>query len=245
MTTASPVSPRMRRFIMAVDRLVLFMTKHWLALTIIFLSVFAGLPVLAPVLEYAGWTGIADLLYKIYGLTCHQLAYRSYFFFGEQPAYNLAQLQTALHVDVPGSDVFYWRDFIGNPQLGYKMAWCERDAAMYFSLILSAIVFIFIRTRLKPLDWRIYILFLVPMAIDGTWQLLTSPNLLIPFLPVHESDPLLRGITGILFGIGSVWLIFPYIEEAMHDAAKQAQSQWERAVAREREENRTAFSQGK
>jgi uncharacterized membrane protein len=235
MTTSSPVSPRTRRFIMAVDRFVLFITKHWLSVAVVGLLIFAGLPFLAPMLMHYGFIGLADLIYKVYSLSCHQMAYRTFFLFGEQPAYTLVELQGALGVANPADDAFFWREFIGNASLGYKMAWCERDAAIYASMLLAALLFGLVRTRLKPLDWRVYLLFITPMAIDGTWQLFTSPLHLLPFLPVHESNYLLRSITGGLFGIGSVWLIFPYIEEAMRDTYNEAHNQYARALAREAE----------
>jgi uncharacterized membrane protein len=229
----APVSPQMRRFIMAVDRVIVFITQHWLALVIIFLTIFAGLPFLAPVLMHYGIVVPAELIYKGYGVTCHQLSFRTYFFFGEKTAYTLAELQNALGVNNPATDAFFWRDFIGNPQLGYKMAWCERDASIYVAMIVAFVLLGLIRTRVKPLDWRIYLLFVLPMAIDGTWQLLTSPIHLISFLPVHESTADSRLITGALFGLGSVWLIFPHVDQAMRDAYHDALDQFERAKARE------------
>ncbi len=233
MTTSSPVSPRMRRFIIIVDRFVLFVTKHWLSLAIGFFAIFAGLPFLAPVFMYLGLTGPADLIYKGYSVTCHQLSFRTFFFFGEKPFYTIEQLQTALGVNNSAADAFFWRDFLGNPQLGYKMAWCERDASIYVAMLLTFALLGLIRTRVKPLDWSVYLLFVIPMAIDGTWQLVTSPFDLLPFLPTHESTAALRTITGALFGIGSVWLVFPYVESAMRDAYADAKRQFERARARE------------
>jgi uncharacterized membrane protein len=243
MTVSNPVSPRMRRFIMFVDRIVISITKHWLLLVSFFIIIFAGLPILAPVFMHYGFTGPADLIYKAYSLTCHQLSQRSFFFFGEQSVYTLDELRTRLNVH--GEDILYWREFIGNPQMGYKMAWCERDHAMYLSLLISGIFFGFVRQWLKPLNWRLYLLFLAPLAIDGTWQLLTSPYQIVPFLPVHESDYILRTITGILFGIGSAWLVYPYVEEAMRDAYDQAKDQYQRALARETEASQSSFLQGK
>jgi uncharacterized membrane protein len=240
----TPASPRMRRFIMAVDRLVLVIAQHWLVLVIIFLGIFAGLPFVAPVLLHYGITGPADIIYQAYGLTCHQLAYRTYFFFGEKPAYTIAELQNVLNVTNPASDALYWREFLGNSQLGYKMAWCERDVAIYISMVLAFVLFGLIRTRVKPLDWRVYLLFVLPMAIDGTWQLFTSPLYILPFLPLHESTPELRAITGALFGFGSVWLIFPYVDQAMRDAYRDAKSQFDRARLREAQE-KPGFSTGK
>ncbi len=228
-----------RRFILLVDRLVVFVTAHWLLLAVLALVAFDGLPILAPVLMHYGITGPADAIYRVYSLTCHQLAYRSYFFFGAQPVYSTEQLQSALSVTNPASDPQYWRDFLGNSQLGFKMAWCERDAAIYTALLLASILFAAVRTRLQPLNWREYLLLLVPMAIDGFWQLFTSPLDILPFLPTHESNYLLRGITGVLFGLGSVWLIYPYLEVAMREARTDAETQYQRGKA-----HQAALTQG-
>jgi hypothetical protein len=58
------------------------------------------------------------------------------------------------------------------------------------------------------------------MAIDGTTQL----------IGLRESDWLWRSITGALFGVGSVWLVYPYVEAAMRDVQAQAREQWRKAV---------------
>ncbi len=229
METESPISPRVRQFIIIVDRIAIAISRHWLAMINVILLVFSGLPVLAPVLMHYGYTGPAEAIYTVYRLTCHELAYRSFFLFGSQPAYPLDQLSAAM--GTPGSDLGYWGSFVGNDQLGYKMAWCERDAAIYAAIIIAGLLFRLLRSRLPKLDLRIYLLFVVPMAVDGFWQLFTSPIDYLPFLPAHESTWLLRVITGVLFGAGSVWLTYPYVEEAMRDVHKQTHAQLERATS--------------
>ena len=221
---------------MVMDRVIVFITQHWLTLAILFLGLFAGLPFLAPVLMHFNMAGPAEWIYKGYSLTCHQLSFRSFFFFGEQSVYTIDELQRVLGVTNPTSDAFFWRDFIGNAQLGYKMAWCERDVSIYVGMVLTFIFLGLIRLRVKPLDWRVYLLFVMPMAIDGLWQLMTSPLYLLQFLPLHESTPELRMITGALFGIGSVWLVFPYVDRAMREAYVDAQQQYARAQARDAQE---------
>lgn len=243
---ASLPSPRTRRLIMAADRLVLFVTQYWLWLAVIFLAVFAGLPFLAPVLMHAGITAPAELIYRVYSFTCHQLAYRSFFFFGAQPTYTIDELQRALNVTNDAADAFFWRGFLGNAQLGYKMAWCERDAAIYGAMIVTFILLGLFHRFFPKLDWRVYlVVFILPIAIDGAWQLVTSPLHIVPFVPVHESTALDRVITGALFGAGSVWLIFPYVAEAMRDAYKDARYQYERARERETREGNFGIVQGK
>jgi uncharacterized membrane protein len=210
----------MRRFVVFVDRLVLFIGDHWLALAVLGLAVFDGLPFLAPLLMHAGLTGPGNVIYTAYGLTCHQLAYRTFFFFGSQPDYTIDQLHSLLPgaQDIPALSLF-WRDYRGDALLGYKMAWCERDAAIYTSMLAGSVLFGLIRTRLRPLDIRAYLLLIAPLAIDGLTQL----------TGLRESTATLRVITGVLFGGASIWLIYPYVEAAMIDMRAQAQDQFERA----------------
>jgi len=90
---------------------------------------------------------------------------------------------------------------------GYQVAVCQRDVAIYLSLGLGGIAFSFVRTRLRPLSWRGYILLLMPIAVDGFTQL----------LGLRESDWILRTITGSLFGVATVWLAFPYLQVGMQE----------------------------
>ncbi|MCL5952715.1 MAG: DUF2085 domain-containing protein [Chloroflexi bacterium] len=219
--TPQPVSPAMRRFIVSVDHAVMFIARHWLLIANVSLFVFIGLPFLAPILMHYGYTGPAELIYRTYKLTCHQLAYRSFFLFGQQSAYTIDQLRALLSVH--NEDFLYWTFFQGNLVLGYKMAWCERDAAIYGSMLISSLIFGLVRTRVKPLDWRLYLVLMTPMAIDGFTQLFGW----------RESTYELRVITGVLFGVGSVWTLFPHLEMAMREAAGLAQTQWEHARAHE------------
>ena len=52
------------------------------------------------------------------------------------------------------------------------------------------------------------------MALDGGIQLLT-------YLPIqmqaYESTPIMRTLTGLIFGIMNVWLAYPYVEESMEE----------------------------
>ncbi|MGE5262833.1 MAG: DUF2085 domain-containing protein [Acidobacteriota bacterium] len=226
--TTGQVSPHVRQFILLVDRITIAISRHWLVLASMLLFVFITLPLLAPVLMANGYTGPAQIIYTAYRFTCHELAYRTFFISGAQPVYSLEQLRASLNVH--DEDFFFWSNFPGNSQLGYKMAWCERDAAIYTSIFIGGLIFGLLRSRVRRLDWRIYLLLVVPMAVDGFWQLFTSPVVLLPFLPAHESDWLLRTITGTLFGLASVWLIYPYIEAAMRDIYSQARGQFQRAM---------------
>ncbi len=215
------ITPNERRIVLFVDRIVVFIGAHWVALVAFGLFLFSAPPVLAPILMYYGITGPANAIYSVYHLTCHELAYRTYFLGGQQPAYTIDQLRTALNVQ--NDDLYYWWNFQGNAVLGYKMALCERCMAIYGSMFFGSILFGLVRTRLKPLDLRLYLVLLAPMAVDGVTQL----------FGLRESDYVLRTITGVLFGLGSLWLTYPYLEESMREMKEQAADQYRRGKAHE------------
>jgi uncharacterized membrane protein len=222
----SPANNFSQNFVLWIDRRVLWFARHWLAAVNTFFLVYVGLPVLAPILLAFGFSGPANIIYSLYRAACHQLPSRSYFIFGEQ------------------------------------VAFCQRDIAIYAALFLGGLVYSWARHRLKPLPLRWYILFLVPIAVDGgtqmvsqlieaisitylwifglvmvgvlsfilytrknlTWQSIvffTCGPLVLLFLqfgdPHYHSDWLRRTITGSIFGIGTVWFAYPYLEESFNE----------------------------
>lgn len=220
-----------------MQQAVLGLSRNWMKGVIGFFALYVGLPFLAPILMYIGATGPAQVLYTLYSPMCHQFAFRSWFLFGEQMAYpreaagveGLAPFEQFAQQDeyfqsLP--DVYEWtadlqllaRNFVGNPQMGYKVALCERDIATYGALLIFSLIFSLdrVRSRLRPVPIWLYILLgLGPIGLDGFSQLLSSPPLLL--WPVRESTPLLRTMTGALFGLMNAWLALPYLEEAMRE----------------------------
>src|SRR5690606_29528991 len=113
----------------AADALVMGIARHWLALVNSAIAVYVLLPFLAPTLAALGWTVPAQLLYGLYSFACHQLPDHSYFLFGEEPLYSLRALEAR---GLPaGLDVLQRRSFVGDDVLGYKVAICQRDVAIY------------------------------------------------------------------------------------------------------------------
>ncbi|MBI5304172.1 MAG: DUF2085 domain-containing protein [Chloroflexi bacterium] len=214
-------SPAVRLIVLMVDRLVFFIARHWLALVTGMLGLYVGVPFLAPILMHYGYVTQAEWVYNLFSLNCHQLAHRSYFLFGAQPVYPLDDLRALVPGGADENAIsFFWRDFRGNAELGYKVAVCERDLAIYGAMIWGGLMFALFRRQLRPLDWRLWVLFAVaPMGLDGGSQL----------IGLRQSDYMLRTITGALFGMGSVWLAYPHVEIAMRDLRSQAQEQWARA----------------
>jgi len=206
--SAAPAESEPLRF---PDRAVLFVAEHWLLLVNLAVFVFIGLPVLAPFLAEAGLERPAYWIYSVYRVTCHQLPFRSYFIGGPAFTHSVAEIQAVTGV----SDKFVLLHHpLVNSVYGSQTAVCHRDIAIYGAVLVAGLVFGLVRDRLKPLPFKVFILFLIPIAIDGLTQLFGG---ILPFLPARESTWLLRTITGALFGIGGVWLAYPYIEQGMRD----------------------------
>jgi uncharacterized membrane protein len=167
------------------------------------LSVFLAGALAAPMLAAVGWAAAADAVYAAYHFTCHQWAFRSFFFFGQQPIYSQQSLAAQ------GLDPF---GFVGNPTLGWKMAFCERDLAIYVGLLVVGVLYA--RQRdLKPSGFLLYGVLILPMAVDGFTQLFGW----------RESTWELRVVTGLLFGLASAWLVLPRLDASfgLHPVASQ------------------------
>jgi uncharacterized membrane protein len=194
-----------------LDKLMLALAKHWLLLVNLVIAIYGGLPFLAPTLMAWGYPRPAQMIYTIYKPLCHQLPQRSFFLFGPRLAYSFEVLQAMLGPETLADDSLA-SAFIGNPALGYKVAYCQRDTAMYTSMVWAGIVFGLVRRRLRPIPLAIYLILLVPMAVDGTAQ----------FFGLYESTWQLRTISGSLFGLGTVWFAYPYLEAGFGEIQRSA-----------------------
>lgn len=199
------------RLTRTVNRAVAWVARHWLLLFSVFLILYLVIPISAPILMQTGHQGLARAIYSLYRLLCHELPERSYFLFGPQHVYSLPEL-TAAGV-LPGPTLFDRPLYLGDAQHGYKIALCQRDLAIYGSLLLGGWLFGFLRNRraaLSRLTIKTYLIFVAPIAVDGFSQLFGW----------RESNYLLRTATGAIFGLASVWLAYPHIEDAMRDALR-------------------------
>ena len=212
------LSPWQRKFIMGTQRFIHWLSKHWLAVANFFVFLYVGLPFAAPLLMKAGWTVPARVIYTIYGNLCHQLAFRSWFLFGERPVYPLAEYTQMFGLENVGmTQIFsHAREFVGNETLGYKTAFCQRDIATYAALLLFGLLYVWLRRReLRPMPFLLFILLgIVPIGLDGGSQFI---SMFIPAFPERESIWQLRTLTGGLFGLSIGWLAYPYIQEGMEE----------------------------
>lgn len=209
------------------DRFTNWLANHYTLLFNVILVIYIGLPVLAPVFMKIGWQQPAKVIYAIYKPLCHEWAFRTWFLFGEQPAYprQLAGVQGLIPYEqatgLSSFDTQAARNFLGNPTLGYKMALCERDIAIYIGLLGFGLLFSATKWRMKALPWYLWILIgIIPIGLDGFSQI---PSLMqnqwqfLSLLPIRESTPALRTLTGFLFGFTSAWFGYPYAEDSMRE----------------------------
>jgi uncharacterized membrane protein len=209
-------------------------TQHWIFFFAILMGLYVGLPFLAPVFMWLGWTTPGHIIYTIYSFQCHQLPERSFFLFGPHAMYPLADIQAAWKNTI---NPIILRQFIGNSEMGWKVAWSDRMVSMYTFTFLFGLLWWPLRHHIKPLPWWGFFLFLLPMAIDGTshfvsdfagigqgfrytnaWLAALTHNAFPPSFYLGDAlgsfNSWMRLLSGFFFGIGAVWFGFPYIHEA-------------------------------
>jgi uncharacterized membrane protein len=209
------------------DHFTLWFSSHYMLVFNLLVAFYVGLAFLAPTLMKVGATGPSRVLYTLYSPLCHQLAYRSWFLFGEQGFYprDLAGIE---NVQTYGQatgyndlDVIQAKKFVGNERLGYKVALCERDIAIYAGILLFGIAFSLTGRKIKSLTWYLWILIgIIPLGVDGASQLPSLLTYLPDWLPLRESTPLLRTITGTLFGVTTAWYGYPLVDESIMDSRR-------------------------
>lgn len=218
------------------DRFTYWFSKHYLLVINLMVLLYVGLPLLAPMLMKVGLDLPARGIYKVYGGMCHQLSYRSWFLFGEQPVYPRAVAEVdgyltfnqATGLDEEG--LLVARQFVGNELIGYKTALCQRDMAIYGAIFIFGVTFAATGRKWRSLPlWAWLLLGIVPIGLDGVSQLISQwvamPQLdflqpIFGWVPLRESTPFLRSLTGFLFGFTTAWFGYPLIEEAMADTRR-------------------------
>lgn len=217
--------------ISGADRAISWVSRHYLAILNLVMFLYVGLPFLAPAMMKTGATAPARVLYTIYSPLCHQFGFRSFFLFGEQAYYPLAEagldvvdFETATGItglsDPNDISRLQARRYIGDETVGYKVALCERDVAIYASILFFGLLFGLTGRRFPQLHWSLWILLgLGPISLDGFSQLFSQFDWqpLAALLPYRESTPFLRVLTGFLFGFFTAWFAYPNIEETMQE----------------------------
>lgn len=246
------VTGRMRSFVIGIDRFAGWLGRHWLGTFIVIYGALVLTPFAAPVLMASGATGPADAVYFFYSFLCHQLPERSFFFFGQKPMYSFAEIKAVWPLDGFAG----LRQFVGNPEMGYKVAWSDRMISTYGGIWIGGLVYLLggkRLPRLSPILWLV--LGVLPIGIDGlthmandilagtsgvgfrdtnTWLQFFTGNLLPQTFYAGDAlgsfNSWARWVTGLLFGVTTVLSFFPFIRSAMLDLARQS----ERTLMRDR-----------
>jgi len=210
------IPPGQRALVDKLNRFVFWLARHWLAVFNTLTGIFLGGAILPPVFMKIGMSKAAHLLYAVYAPLCHQYPFRSWFLFGPQFAYPLTN---PVHV----AEMNRLQTFIGDAHIGYKVALCQRDVAIYGCMLLAGLLYSVLRTRKRVQPWSMWQYFafgILPMMLDGGIQWISYlawvifPGLIqTPF----ETTPLMRTITGALFGLGLIVTAYPYLNEYFED----------------------------
>ena len=207
---------------------------NWIKLFLLVYGTWVILPFLAPIFMKLGWTNSAKALYGTYSVFCHQLPQRSLFLFGQNTMFSLAEIQMAWQSTY---DPLVLREFIGNSEFGWKIAWSDRMISFYGGIWLFGLLWLPLRERVKQIPWWGFLLLLTPMVVDGATHLISDiagigqgfrdaniwlVNLTDNAFPAlfYAGDALgsfnswMRWITGLLGGLGIVWFTFPAIDAA-------------------------------
>ena len=217
--------------ISGADRAMAWISNHYLAILNLVMLFYVGLPFLAPVLMKTGAIAPARVLYTIYSPLCHQFGFRSFFLYGEQAFYPLNEagmdvidFETVTGLaglrDPNNTSRLEARRYVGDETVGYKVALCERDVAIYASILFFGLLFGLTGRRFPQLHWSIWIVLgLGPVGLDGFSQLFSQFDwqFLASLVPYRESTPFLRVLTGSLFGFFTAWFAYPNIEESMQE----------------------------
>ena len=247
--SATPYAPRGRFWRIVINRIALGFARHSLIIFNLLIAMWVGLPWLAPVFLHWGWDGAASSVYSFYASQCHQLPQRSFFLFGPEPMYSLAEIQSAWQNTAEPSVLRQW---IGNVDMGWKVAWSDRMVSMYTSLLLAGIVYAFARKRIRPLPLWGFAVLLLPMLVDGGTHMISDlagigqgfrdTNLWLASLTgnifpssFYTGDALgsfnswMRLSTGVLFGLAVIWLAYPVIDRFFADYVLLIENKFRRA----------------
>lgn len=177
------------------DPVLTALSRHWLLVANSTVALVLGGAIATPLLLASGQVGLAAGLMSAYQGICHQWAFRSFFLLGPSPIYSQPELERS------GVDPFR---FAGSQELGWKMAFCERDFGIFAGALLFGLIYAWRRNTAapRPASYLTYSIIILPMAVDGFTQLFGW----------RESTWELRVATGLLFGFGSAWLIYPRLD---------------------------------
>ncbi len=218
-----------RSLVLAVHRLILWLSKHWLLVANTFFLLYVGLPFLAPVLLAYGYPGPANTIYTLYQAVCHQLPSRAYFIAGEQVA--LCHRDVSIYATLLLGGILFsfvrhrlkppalrWYVFFMVPlalDAGMAMAgeWLQfttMPTLWIIGLVAMGITSAILHSQ-NYLTWHSYLFFAFgPLAL-----------IYLQYFGPHQTNLWLRTVTGFIFGVGTVWFAYPHLETSFNDIRQE------------------------
>ena len=236
-----------RTLVIFLQKGIYWLTKHWYGLFMAAALIFLFLGFLAPALQAEGNEEAATAVYRFLAINNHQLPQRSYFIFGENGFFQAYSLEELLSF---GANAQNLQSFRGNAEIGYKTGLNHRMIAIFVGIILGG--FIWSLRKGKPnLSIFQFILMSLPLLVDGfshmasengsgfretnNWFAVLTGNL---FTAVFYTGTIpgtlnwwIRSLTGLLFGLGLVWFLFPRFSNYFYDRRKQLEPRLRRIGA--------------
>lgn len=192
--------------------------------------------VLPPIMAHLEQDFTAEILYNLNEPLCHQYIGRSYCMYNNWMIGNCDLNQTSnvttkfnyylndrysIIASRFDGEYTYDRNLVGihraeridyeDGTYAYKLGVCARDTAIFLGLLFAPLVYIFLKDKIKSTPHiLIAFLFLIPMGIDGTGQL----------IGLWESTNLMRFITGFIAGGGIGYFLYAILVD-IHKKKKQ------------------------
>ena len=236
-TTQVPLASLAR----ALDRFFGLLGRHWLATFNTGLAMLAIVPWLAPVFMHWGWEAPARAIYWFYSYICHQFPQRSWFLFGSSWTVSLQDVRPFIPL---GSSHLALHRFIGNPEMGWKVAWSDRMVSFYGTWFAFGLLHALAGRPRRVLGWRVAALLMLPLALDGTSHMVSDlagigrgfrdSNLWLGavtgwrFAPSFYAgdawgsfNSLARLVTGVLASLGLMMWVLPTIERLLWRGEQQ------------------------
>jgi len=199
-----------------LDHFLNFISAHWLFFVCLGMGLYVGLPWLAPIFAALGWWGLAQPIYVLYAVFCHQLPERSAILFGYEVA-------TCWRCVALYGGILLFGILFGIAR-DHKVPWLQ-----------------WLR---RPLRWYWFVLMLMPIFLDGITHMLgyrdgllgdddvTFGNFFIGS-QLFSLNWILRIATGLLAALGTAWFIFPRMSRVIEES-QDVQQAYRQAVAAQR-----------
>jgi len=190
-----------------------FISKYTAQIVISVVMLYTLIPFLAPIFFVTGYNNLGFAINEFYEYFCHQRVERSIFLFGEKKRYSIIELKEKEYITEVSNQwpEYYGHDYYGNEQIGYKVPICVRDIALYGAFIITSIILLLFKKRIRKTDNRLIALLSLPMTID-VLAIMIIELFDITSVPFDYIDGWVhRIITGILFGIAMSLLVIPVL----------------------------------